>query len=176
MSLNALIAEQYGSRESFDAQVAAERARERAVVVHAYLADPSDIVHAWSYLETHPIFAGADPGDSRFTEILDIAVVRVNPATRVVEDDETLNIAPEIWLEAGPTYRRADPEAPVDNPVWDRDGGRDVFIGVHDIELDCGGASFESAVVTLAGLVHRIYGEDRSLVYDKATRDARAAS
>ncbi|MBB2988450.1 hypothetical protein [Terracoccus luteus] len=176
MSLNALIVRQYGSRDAFDAQVAAERARQREAVTQSYTEAPEDIVNAWAYLETHPVFAGAEPGDSRFTEVLDIAVVRVNPATGVVEDHPSMNTATEIWLEAGPTYRRAEAGAPADAAFWDRTGDPDVFVGVHDVDLDCGGASFEAAVVSLAALVRRCYGEDRSLVYDAAARAARTAS
>lgn len=93
-----------------------------------------DFYTAWKYLEEHPIFCG------RFLEGLDVLVVKVDPNTNAVEDDYTRNTKTQIWLETGPCF----PGAPLTE--WS-----------HDINLDCGGDTFEKAIIRLAGLVHKNY-------------------
>ena len=85
---------------------------------------------AWHYLYKHPMFQDC------FQECLDIEVVKINPETKCVDDNETLNTATEIWLECGPYYDS---------------------MGTHDIDLDCGGATFEEAIIKLAQLVKKYY-------------------
>ena len=68
---------------------------------------------------------------------LDIDVVKVNPKTRRVDDNETKNTKIEYWIECG-------------------------LPGEHDIKLDCGGDSFEEAVINLSRLLKRYYKPDMS--------------
>lgn len=90
---------------------------------------------AFYFLENHPIFNG------RFQEGLDIMVVKVNPETESIEDDRSKNTEVRVWLETGP-YLYDDPHG----CKW-----------CHDIDLDCGGHTFEEAVIELAKLVKKKY-------------------
>lgn len=81
---------------------------------------------AWNYLDNHKIF------DGHFVSCLDIFVVKVNPKTDEIDDDENLNTKTEIWLECG-AYNK--------NYMC------------HDVDLDCGGNTFEEAIIKLAKLV-----------------------
>lgn len=96
-----------------------------------------DFYNAYHYLEDHPIFHG------RFLEGLYMEVVKVDPETRRVEDERSRNTMTEIWLEAGP-YREKEEYG----THW-----------THDIDLDCGGATFEEAIIELARLVREKYDE-----------------
>lgn len=86
---------------------------------------------AWWYLLEHPIFKG------NFNLCLDIDVVKVNPETLAIDDDKDKNTLIQVWLECGEYCKECL---------------------VHDVDLDCGGNSFEEAIVELARLVKRKYG------------------
>lgn len=92
-----------------------------------------DFYESFHYLNNHIIFA------KHFSECLDIWVAKVNPETNEVDDDNSKNTKIEIWLECGPYCK-------------------DFF--THDIDLDCGGDTFEEAIIELAKLVKDIYGDD----------------
>lgn len=77
---------------------------------------------------------------------LDVAYMKVDPVTRQQEDDQARNTHIEVWLETGPNE-------------YAEEAGRTV--STHDIELDCGGDTFEEALVTLCRLV-----QDRYLIGD----------
>ena len=100
-----------------------------------------DFYTAWSYLDNHIIFSGRHTTypDSRFQQCLDIEVVKVNPETDFIDDDKTLNTKVQIWLETGPYLGR---------------------YFAHDIDLDCGGNTFEETIIELASLVKQKYGDD----------------
>lgn len=85
---------------------------------------------AWRYLDEHTIFKG------RFNSCLDIDVAKVNPDTGKIENDISKNTKTEVWLECGP---------------WERD------CLIHDLDLDCGGDTFEDAIIKLAELVRLKY-------------------
>lgn len=85
---------------------------------------------AWEYLSNHDIFQG------HFTRALDIDVVKVNPETQMIDDNDELNTKIEIWLECGP---------------YNKD-----YL-THDVDLDCGGDTFEEAICELAKLVKEKY-------------------
>ena len=89
---------------------------------------------AWWYLYKHSIFQ--DDMCSRFLDCLDVHVAKVNPITCEIDDDEFKNTKVEIWLEAGKF-----------------DGKQ----GWHDAHLDCGGTTYEEAIIKLANLVHEYY-------------------
>lgn len=73
---------------------------------------------------------------------LDVHIAKVNPKTRRISDDEKKNTLVEYWLEAGPFF----------------DMGYS-----HDLRLDCGGKSFEEAIIKLAARVRRVYGASTDL-------------
>ena len=89
---------------------------------------------AWHYLKSHPMF------NDNFEDCLDIEVVKINPKTKEIDfENNELNTLTEIWLEIGPYIK-------------------DGF--AHDIDLDCGGYSFEEAIINLAKLVKQYYPEN----------------
>lgn len=79
----------------------------------------------------------------KFINALDIDLAMVTPLTREIDRDNTKNTRLEVWLETGPD------------------------VGLHDLLLDCGGTSFEEAIIKLAELVKRYYGEDRLEEWDE---------
>ena len=94
---------------------------------------------AWKYLNEHPAFADKY-GISHFQQLLDIEVVMVNPENDTIDDDENKNTKEAVWLECG--------------KYSEKYGDR-----VHDIDLDCGGDTFEEAILELAKLVKVHYKE-----------------
>ena len=97
---------------------------------------------AFQFLKRHRIFRG------RFLEGLDIAVVKVSPKTRRIEDDPAENTLTQVWLEVGPL--RNEKNVGMQQPVW-----------THDLDLDCGGNTFEEATCRLAERVLKKYGWDQ---------------
>ena len=140
-----------------------QQARAFAAVAQAYQASPDSFYAAWQFLRQHPIVAGED-NRSRLTEALDIWVAKVDPVTRQVADDAGRNTHTEIWLELGPVYWQRD--APGDCKALFEEAQCTAVV-THDYALDCGGDTFEEAVISLARLVHEQYGPDRSHVYDQ---------
>jgi len=104
----------------------------------------TDFYTAYQFLYNHPIFQeevnynNDTWNESHFKECLDIDVVKVNPKTNSIDDDETKNTKVQIWLECG-KYNKE--------------------FRIHDIELDCGADTFELAIIELANLVMEWYGE-----------------
>ena len=92
-----------------------------------------DFYDSYHYLEEHPIFK------NHFQYCLDIEIVKVNPITNSVDDDFNKNTKTQIWLECGP-YKSN--------------------YATHDVDLDCGGDTFEEAIIELASLVKDVYGDD----------------
>ncbi|MGB7281577.1 MAG: hypothetical protein WBE13_04875 [Candidatus Acidiferrum sp.] len=87
---------------------------------------------------------------------LDIHWAKVD-STRVVNDNPKLNTNVEVWLELGPMYYGyCQPEFEAD-----QDHDRDYLINYHDINLDCGAPTFDEALLILAKLVRRHYGDYR---------------
>ena len=105
--------------------------------------DLDDFHAAWHWLYEHPYFHYTRwPGESGFKEGLYLMVMKVDPETRRFEDDRSRNTHTEIWLENG--------------PYVDEDG-RDQHC--HDIELDCGGDTFEEAICNMAKEVMEQQGD-----------------
>lgn len=88
---------------------------------------------AWEFLLEHKMF------QCRFRDLLYIIVVKVNPVTSEVDDDQTKNTKTQVWLEVGP---------------WSEQ------YHTHDWDLDCGGDTFEEAIIKLADLVKQYYNDD----------------
>lgn len=110
-----------------------------------------DAFDAWWFLQEHPKFFHPDRmeigemcGDFK-SDCLDIDIQRVCPITKCIEADPTRNTLNQVWLECGPY-------------VYD-DG---VVVTSHDCNLDCGGDTFEEAILQLAHLVIEWYGDYRS--------------
>ena len=76
---------------------------------------------------------------TRFDKCLCIDVVKVNPETNRIDDNEEFNTKTQVWFECG-SYN--DDYA------------------THDTDLDCGGDSYEEAIIELANLVHKKYGDN----------------
>lgn len=91
-----------------------------------------EFYEAWNYLYNHKIFK------EHFLQCLDIDVVKVHPETLEIDDDYEKNTKTQVWLECGPYFENQ---------------------GVHDIDLDCGGDSFELAIINLAKNVKQFYDE-----------------
>jgi hypothetical protein len=111
-----------------------------------------DLYEAWSFLEEHPMFQYE--GSSLFCHCLDIEVVRVDPRTRNISDDPSRNTATRVWLECGP-WERPEDLRPEERPHLPHG------IASVDLQLLCGGATFEEAIIKLATLVRRRYGNSR---------------
>lgn len=78
-------------------------------------------------------------------------LVYVNPQTETIEDDDSLNTAFRVWIEAGGWEK--------DSPGYE---GNPIYKGYSkcwDPDLDCGGASMEEALLELARLVDLHYDE-----------------
>ena len=97
---------------------------------------------AWEFLLEHKMFQG------HFRDILYIMIVKINPDIGMVDDDESKNTKVEVWLEAGPYGEHYN---------------------IHDCDLDCGGDTFEEAIIKLADLVKQYYDDDGIKKFQKYT-------
>lgn len=98
----------------------------------------TEFYEAYSFLDFHPIFQNKH-GIGHLSDSLDISVVKVNPANDTVEEDQSLNTAVRVWLECGEHTEE--------------------YGYTHDYDLDCGGETFEKAIVELANLVFEKHGD-----------------
>ena len=94
-----------------------------------------NFVDSYTFLLDHPIFQNA------FKACLEFEVVKVDPQTCQIEDDELRNTKPQVRLKCGPLLSNIFGDYPL-----------------HDGDLDCAAGSFEAAIVTLAKLVREKYG------------------
>ena len=94
---------------------------------------------------THLKFPKLDNTWGFFEECLDIYVTKVNPKTKRIDDNEKLNTKVEVWLECG---------------KYLFDEHRKEYLPCHDIDLDCGGDTFEEAIIKLANLVKKYYKQE----------------
>lgn len=119
---------------------------------------------AWWWLHNHPAFyfkgpsIQATPGADKepgFFRALDFSVQKVNPTTLRVEDDQTGNTHVRFWLEVGPW------EAPTEEELENDTYWGDDWEGTptHDYELDCGGDTYEEAIIKMAEKVREKYGD-----------------
>lgn len=127
-----------------------------------YEKTPNDFYTAFRYLDSHPAFVRVEQyphgthDDYAFMQQLYMMVVRVNPATERIEDDVALNTATRVWLEAGAWI--SDEEMRVEDKHWTGTGNGTFS---HDLNLDCGAPTFEAAIIELAALVKKHYGDKR---------------
>lgn len=83
---------------------------------------------------------------------LDIHYAKVDE-TGHVNDDSSKNVNIECWLEFGHIEWGYATD-------WEpKEGGREHVIMCHDIRLDCGGKTFDEALIRLAGLVLEHFGD-----------------
>jgi len=117
---------------------------------------------AYCFLYDHPMFQHKNEFeyegksciyyDSMFDECLEVWVTKVNPKTHRIDDNEQLNTAEEVWLETGQW----------EWGLWEGSEAKEenkCRIPWHDTNLDCGGETFEIAIVKLAKLVYKYYGD-----------------
>lgn len=103
-----------------------------------------DFYEAWWFLSEHPHFEMKNKyfKTSMFAQSLSIDVQKVNPNTCSIDEDEKENTKVEIWLECGPQLY---------NEITKR------FEPSHEVDLDCGGDTFEEAIINLANIVNEKY-------------------
>lgn len=101
-----------------------------------------DFYEAWWFLNDHQMFKD-EYDETRFLECLYVHVTKVNPLTCSIDDNIELNTKVEIWLEIGQYDKTCR---------W------------HDIDLDCGGDTYEEAIVNLANLVLEYYGNTKNRI------------
>ena len=116
----------------------------------------SDFYEAFNFLRNHELCeCEIDQGNRRksivnyFDRCLNISVVKINPETGEIDANMSNNTKTEVWLEFGRAF--------IDYNITD-----DVMFE-HDYRLDCGGDTFEEAIIKLANLVDQFYydnGED----------------
>lgn len=94
-----------------------------------------DFYESWWFLKNHKIFNDSFEYDGFWTY-----VPKVNPETLSIDDDKMKNTKVRVWLEAFPIVEGQ---------------GR-----IHDYDLDCGGDTFEEAIIELARLVMGKYGDN----------------
>jgi hypothetical protein len=115
-----------------------------------------DFYEAWWWLNTSEIFWHKDfetflkDGSSldrdeegnleynKFKESLCVEVQKVNPKTCKIDDTAELNTKIEIWLECGEPYEK---------------NGK-FHSWYHNWQYDCGGDTFEEAIINLANIVY----------------------
>lgn len=97
----------------------------------------NDFYDAWWYLNETPIFMLS--GNSFFTQSLSIEVKKVNPLTKKITRFDLLNIKTEVWLEAG-------------EPIEEENGYVATY---HNVNYDCGGDTFEEAIINMANLIYK---------------------
>lgn len=101
----------------------------------------TDFEQAFDFLEAHPMF------NDMFLEDLWYNVVKVNPETGAIDTDTSKNTKIEFWFEHGPYSDQSS-----DGIAWNR--------CTHDLDLDCGGDTYEEAMINLANKVKEYYSDD----------------
>lgn len=112
----------------------------------------NDFYEAYNFLSNHQMvksyvsrcFDDKKIEINNFNKCLDVQVVKVNPEMSIMEiqaDKLHLNTKTEVWLEFG---------------MWNEEEN----CACHDYDLDCGGDTFEEAIINLANLVDKFYDEE----------------
>lgn len=133
--------------------------------VAAYEAVPDSFFNSWYYLNGHPVYwrfnqvadrpanheSGLETEYGFGSDAINIHVTQVcSDCGRRHDDDPNLNNKTEIWLETG-KWEMLPGKGSRHHGHW------------HDPELDCGGDTYEEAVIKLARLVWEKYGNDRRI-------------
>jgi hypothetical protein len=106
---------------------------------------------AWWFLNEHPLFMYPEEkrimgehASPRFMDCLDVDFQLVDPKTRRISDNKKKNTRLECWLECGGVEENTP-------------GDPNTLMHCHDLKLDCGGETFEEAIIKLAKLVKKHY-------------------
>ena len=116
-----------------------------------------DFFDSWWFLIEHPMIKD-ERGVSCFRSCLDIDVIKVNPDTLRVDEEQVKNTLVVFSLEFGPWIKASD----------QTESERSLFpygLPAHDYELDCRSPNFEDAVIQLASLVQAKYGTYEQLIW-----------
>ncbi len=101
------------------------------------------------YTRAHKEKATRFDWHGQFIHNLDINYAKVNAITRRTDNEPADTV--EVWLESGAA-------------MWDESYYNSYIGNVHDIDLDCGAPTFDEALIILANLVLKKYGD-----YDATT-------
>lgn len=123
-----------------------------------------DIYDIWQYIRS----LLPDELVCDINQYLCIDVVKINPETQEIDDNPLLNTKIEVWLEFGlpilvdketwSTIYEPIPHIPIPNKIlkgWRK--GKYIEVPSHDINLDCGGNTFEEAFLNLYKLLKEKY-------------------
>lgn len=111
----------------------------------------NDFYDAYNFLSTHPMIY--HDNDNYFNRCLDIEVVKVDPTNNELNlEDSSKNTKTMVWLEFGPVVEDTYNDFLTS------------YIPSHDIDLDCGGDTFEEAIIELANLVYDKYKNEKTPV------------
>lgn len=116
----------------------------------------TDFYTAYNFLAEHKMVQIPYPKDSEyignfFEKCLYVEVVKVNPETGIIDYDNKEDSKTQVWLEFGPI---------------EYDDHSNEVVPVHDCHLDCGGNTYEEAIINLANLVNLYYhdnGEEKAM-------------
>ena len=109
----------------------------------------NDFYEAYNFLSTHPMIY--QDNDNYFNRCLDIEVVKVDPTNDEINlEDTSKNTKTRVWLEFGPVVTHN-----FNNFITK-------YLPSHDIDLDCGGDTFEEAIIKLANLTYNKYGYEKT--------------
>lgn len=102
-----------------------------------------NITEAFWWLYNHPMFLDTI-GMSRFQECLTWDYVLVNPESNRISSNNKKNTKPRCWIELG---------------NWSYDAQSGQWGPCHDIDLDCGAKTFDKALLKVAKLTLKKYGD-----------------
>lgn len=130
----------------------------------AYEAEPDSFYRSWHYLDGHPVYwrfypreglpannaVGLQAEYGFGSDAISVFVTRVCNECGMRHKEPERNTKTEIRLETGKweLFLRGDMKQ---------------HVHFHDTELDCGGDTYEEAVIKLARLVWERYGNDRCI-------------
>jgi hypothetical protein len=113
----------------------------------------TDFFEAWNFLLYHPIFGKVSL--EGFRECLYIEVGKVNRETLCIEEDKSKNTETRVWLECGPWLKPEQLDEVTREYCPDGEP-------THDTNLDCGAPTFPEAIIKLANLVLKHYGNGQN--------------
>ncbi|MFA5397354.1 MAG: hypothetical protein WC346_15190 [Methanogenium sp.] len=115
----------------------------------------TDVYEAFWFLHDHSEFYNPQmmanyPKDadmwSGFNKCFEWSYQKINPMTGCIDKDSHKNTKTQVWIECGAYMKICSKYYPS-----------------HDVKLDCGGDTFEEALITLANLVLKHYGNGKKL-------------
>ena len=96
--------------------------------------------------------------EDHYGECVSTLPTYVNPVTDRIDDDDSLNLAFRVWIEAGPIVDLIEYESPEPEGGWTDENK---WGASHDHRLDCGASDMETALLALAVRVKFYYGEGK---------------